>query len=136
MCLTFQTKTCKALTGPLTQILTSMYMSTLDKSVSTLLVRSPSHQLKGFLIWRHKYSYPLYIRFYEILCIVRFIYLFIYLVGTATGYGLDDRGVGVRVLIGWRVFASPYRPDRPWGPPRLLSNGYRGSFPGVKAAGE
>jgi hypothetical protein len=27
------------------------------------------------------------------------------------------------------------RPDRPWGPPSLLYNGYRVSFPGVKRPG-
>jgi hypothetical protein len=47
-------------------------------------------------------------------------------VGIATGYGLDDRGVGVRVSVGSRIFSSPRRPDRLWGPPNLLSNGYRG----------
>jgi hypothetical protein len=47
-------------------------------------------------------------------------------VGTATGYGLDDRGIGVRVPVGSRIFSSPRRPDRLWGPPSLLSNGYRG----------
>jgi hypothetical protein len=31
--------------------------------------------------------------------------------------------------------ASPYRPDRLWGPPNLLYNGYRGLFVGGKAAG-
>jgi hypothetical protein len=50
-------------------------------------------------------------------------------VGTATGYGLDDRGVGVRVLVGSRIFSSPCRPDRLWDPPGLLSNGYRELFP-------
>jgi hypothetical protein len=45
-------------------------------------------------------------------------------VGIATGYGLDDRGVGVR-----GIFSSPSRPDRLWGPPILLSNGYLVFFP-------
>jgi hypothetical protein len=49
-------------------------------------------------------------------------------VGIATGYGLDDRGIGVRVPVGARIFSSPCRPDRLWGPPSLL-------FPGGKAAG-
>jgi hypothetical protein len=55
--------------------------------------------------------------------------------GIAIGYGLDDRGVGVRVPVGSRIFTSPRRPDRFWGPPSLLSNGYRGRFPRGKAAG-
>jgi hypothetical protein len=56
-------------------------------------------------------------------------------VGIATGYGLDDRGVGVRAPVGSRIFSSPLRPDRLWSPPNLLSNGYRGSFTGVKRQG-
>jgi hypothetical protein len=51
-----------------------------------------------------------------------------------TGYGLDDQGVEVRVLVEARIFTSPCRPDRLWGSPDL-SNEYRGSFPEGKAAG-
>jgi hypothetical protein len=46
-------------------------------------------------------------------------------VGIATGYELDDRGVGVRFPVGSRIFTSTRRPDQLWGPP----NGYRGLFP-------
>jgi hypothetical protein len=45
-------------------------------------------------------------------------------VDITTGYGLKDRGVGVRVPIGARCFSTPRRPDRLWG-----------SFLGDKAAG-
>jgi hypothetical protein len=37
-------------------------------------------------------------------------------VGIATGYGLDYRGVGVRVPVGSRISSSP-RPNRLWSPP-------------------
>jgi hypothetical protein len=50
-------------------------------------------------------------------------------VGIETGYGLDDREVGVRVPVGSRIVSSLPRPDRVWGPPNLLSNGYRGLLP-------
>ena len=50
-------------------------------------------------------------------------------VGVATRYRLDGPGIESR----WgRDF--PHLPDRPWGPPSLLYNGYR-VFPGSKAAG-
>ena len=41
-------------------------------------------------------------------------------VGIATDFGLD--GPGIESRLGGRLFA---RPDRPWGPPSLLYNGYR-----------
>ena len=47
-------------------------------------------------------------------------------VGIATAYGLDGPGIESR----WgEIFRTS--PDRPWGPPSLLYNGYR-VFPGGK----
>jgi hypothetical protein len=43
------------------------------------------------------------------------------------GCGLDIQGVGVRVNVESRIFSSPRFPDRLWGPPNLLSSGYRGA---------
>jgi hypothetical protein len=42
-------------------------------------------------------------------------------------------GSGDRIPVGGEIFRS--RPDRPWGPPSLLYNWYRVSFPGVKRSG-
>jgi hypothetical protein len=56
-------------------------------------------------------------------------------VGIATGYGQNDREVGVQVPVGSRIFTSPSRPDLLWGPPSLLFNGYWGLFPRGKAGG-
>jgi hypothetical protein len=39
----------------------------------------------------------------------------------------DDGEIGG--MIGRRIFSSPRRPDRLWGPPNLLFNGYSGLFP-------
>jgi hypothetical protein len=47
----------------------------------------------------------------------------------AAGYGLDDRGIGIRVPVKARIFSSLCRQDKFWGPPNLLPNGYRGLFP-------
>jgi hypothetical protein len=44
-------------------------------------------------------------------------------VGIATAYGLDERGLVVRVPVGSSIFTSQYRPDRCWGPPSLLFDG-------------
>jgi hypothetical protein len=67
----------------------------------------------------------------QIICILRDIY-FNFVgrdssVGIATRYGLDGPGIETRR---GEIFRS--RPDRPWGPPSLLYNGYRVSFPGAK----
>ena len=50
-------------------------------------------------------------------------------VGIATRYGLTVRGSNPSGGENFRT-----RPDRPWGPPSLLYNGYR-VIPGGKAAG-
>jgi hypothetical protein len=47
------------------------------------------------------------------------------------GYGLSGREFGVRVQV-WNRYSCPRRPDPFWGPPRLPSNRYRGSFPGLR----
>jgi hypothetical protein len=48
----------------------------------------------------------------------------------------NKRRVGVRVPVGSRIFASPHRPYRFWGPPSLLSNEYPWLFrPGVNWLG-
>jgi hypothetical protein len=40
------------------------------------------------------------------------------IVGIATGYGLEDGEIGVRVPVGARIFSLPQLPDRLWGPPK------------------
>jgi hypothetical protein len=55
-------------------------------------------------------------------------------VGIATSYGLDDRGVGVRIPVESIIFFSPRRPDRLWDPQRI--QWVPGTLsPGVQAAG-
>jgi hypothetical protein len=57
-------------------------------------------------------------------------------VGIATGYELDDRGVGVRVTVRAKLLFSPRRPDQFWGPLSLLSSGYRELIsPGITRSG-
>jgi hypothetical protein len=51
------------------------------------------------------------------------------LVSIATGYGLDGPGIEKKNPDGGEIFRTC--PDRPWGPPSLLYNGYR-VFPGSR----
>jgi hypothetical protein len=63
-------------------------------------------------------------------------YIFRLLQAHAASYGLDDRGIGVPIPVGSRIFFSLRRPDQLWDPPNLLSNGYRVLLPwGVKQPG-
>jgi hypothetical protein len=50
-------------------------------------------------------------------------------VSIVSGYWLDDRTVEVRSPTEAKDFSSSLCPDRLWGPPSLLYNGYRESFP-------
>jgi hypothetical protein len=53
--------------------------------------------------------------------------------GSSVGIVIDYRLDGPGIESGWRRDFS-HSPDRPWGPPSLLYNGYR-VFPGGEAAG-
>jgi hypothetical protein len=57
-------------------------------------------------------------------------------VGIATGYGLDDRRVGVRVPVRSRISSAPRRPDRLWGPTEPFIQWVPAALsPGVKLPG-
>jgi hypothetical protein len=85
--------------------------------------------IRMFFVYIHVYVYLLFTCIYIILLFIFNLFLFMgsrdSAVGIATGYGLDDWEVGVRVPVGYRIITSPCRPDRLWGPPNLLYNGYR-----------
>jgi hypothetical protein len=82
-------------------------------------------------------------KFYNHIILYSVIYIFYIksresrdsVVGIATSYGLDDRGVGVRVPVGSKIFSSPDRPDRlrSTQPPIQWVAGV--VFPGVKRPG-
>jgi hypothetical protein len=55
-------------------------------------------------------------------------------VGTATAYGLDNQGVGVRVQVEARIF-SPQRQTGSGAYPAYYPTVTRGSIPGGNAAG-
>jgi hypothetical protein len=56
-----------------------------------------------------------------------------YAVGIATGYGLEDRGVGVRVPVGLIIFSASSKLAEAY--QTSYSMGIGGSFPRGKAAG-
>jgi hypothetical protein len=56
-------------------------------------------------------------------------------VGIATAYGLHNRGIGVRVLVGPGMFTSPYRPTGSETHPASYPIASGGSFPGGKGTG-
>jgi hypothetical protein len=96
----------------------------------SLVIRYPDRDSFYFFTKRSQIS---------IILIYLYIYIYVYIytvfyrswdsaVSIATGYVMEDRGIGVRVPVVSRIFSSPYRPDRFWGPPNLLPNGYRGFF--------
>jgi hypothetical protein len=56
-------------------------------------------------------------------------------VGIATGYGMDDIWLGIRVPVGSGIFTALYRPDRLWTHAAFLPTGMGGLFPKGKADG-
>jgi hypothetical protein len=82
--------------------------------------RKISHEPHVVILYT-KINYPNKVQYCHDLCV--------------TGYGPEDRGVGVRVPVGSRIFSSPSNPDGLWGPFNFLSNGYRGLFPWGKRPG-
>jgi hypothetical protein len=78
--------------------------------------------------------------FMSFIILILFILVLIYIksrgsaVGTATRYGLEDQGVGVRVPARSIIFTS-FLPDLFWAQPSSYTMVTGGAFPVVKAAG-
>jgi hypothetical protein len=75
----------------------------------------------------------IYIYIYIYICLYTYIKNRGSAVGVATGYRLEERGVGDRVSVELRMFTSPYHPD-----PGVHSASYpmvTGSLPRGNAAG-
>jgi amino acid transporter len=71
-----------------------------------------------------------------VIIIIIIIIIIINNMNLVLGYGPDDRSS--RVLFpaeSGNFFSSPPRPERLWGPPSLLRNGYQGLSLGVKRPG-
>jgi hypothetical protein len=60
-------------------------------------------------------------------CTINYSELFLNVTGRTVRFSIPGKGKS--------LFSSPKRRDRLWGPPSLLSNGYRCSFRGVKQPG-
>jgi hypothetical protein len=76
-------------------------------------------RVKSFLCWESNPGRPaLRPSLFENVCMLN--------MNIATGYGLVDRGVGVRVPVGSRIYPSPCRADLLRGPPSLLASEYGG----------
>jgi hypothetical protein len=75
------------------------------------------------LIWNSSYKFPISVSYWNCEGSQDSV------VGIVTGYGLDNQGVGIRYLVGVRIFTSPCRPDWLRSPPNLLSNKYQKLFP-------
>jgi hypothetical protein len=111
-----------------TALCTDVYTGTsLDTQNHSLLARTALFSTTRRLLFM--------LSLFRLPCVLLVPYSVIYLfscwdsvVGIATSYGLDDRGVGIRDPVGSRIFSSTRRPDKLWGPPSLLSYWYRGLF--------
>jgi hypothetical protein len=90
-----------------------------------LLIMENCLSLKRSIFYKWKHC--------TVICLMWVLY-FVYMdssVGIATGYSLD--GSGIEFRWGGEIFRTC--PDRFWGPPSLLYNEYRVSFPGVMRPG-